>query len=147
MFDLDAGKLIVIAIVALIAIPAKDLPRVLRQLGKWSSKMRRMAAEFQDQFMTAIRDAELRDVRKELHEAALKAREDVSFDPIADMREQITNAVEPKQPEQPAPQGPVQGSVHEGAKADAAFDPIADTREQIAGTVETKQPAHEDASK
>lgn len=150
MFDLDAGKLIVIAIVALIAIPAKDLPRVLRQLGKWSSKMRRMAAEFQDQFMTAIRDAELRDVRKELHEAALKAREDVSFDPIAGMREQITNAVEPKQPkqpEQPAPQGSVQGSVHEGAKADAAFDPIADTREQIAGTLETKQPAHEDASK
>ena len=51
MFDFDAGKLIVIGIVALVAIPSKDLPRVLRQLGQLTGKMRRMAAEFQGQFL------------------------------------------------------------------------------------------------
>ena len=57
MFDFDAGKLIVIGIVALVAIPSKDLPRVLRQLGQLTGKMRRMAAEFQGQFMDAMREA------------------------------------------------------------------------------------------
>jgi sec-independent protein translocase protein TatB len=59
MFDLEPGKLIVIAIVALIAIPSKDLPRVLRSLGQFSGKMRRMAAEFQDNSW-AMREAETR---------------------------------------------------------------------------------------
>ena len=66
MFDFDAGKLIVIGIVALVAIPSKDLPRVLRQLGQLTGKMRRMAAEFQGQFMDAMREAELHDLKKDL---------------------------------------------------------------------------------
>ncbi len=51
MFDFDAGKLIVFGIVALAVIPPKDLPRVLRTVGKYVGQMRRMAAEFQGQFM------------------------------------------------------------------------------------------------
>ncbi len=66
MFDFDAGKLIVIGIVALIAIPSKDLPRVLRQIGQMTGRMRRMAAEFQGQFMEAMREAELDDVKQEV---------------------------------------------------------------------------------
>jgi len=65
MFDLDVGKLIVIGIVALIAIPSKDLPRVLRQLGQLTGKMRRMANEFQGQLMDAMREAELHEIQKE----------------------------------------------------------------------------------
>ena len=68
MFDFDAGKLIVIGIVALIAIPSKDLPRVLRQLGQLTAKMRRMAAEFQGQFMDALRETELQDLKKNLEQ-------------------------------------------------------------------------------
>lgn len=106
MFDLDAGKLIVIAIVALIAIPSKDLPRVLRQLGLMAGKMRRMAGEFQGQFMDAMREAELPDVRKDLREAADSARVDVAFDPLADMRKQIAGAVAPQPPAPPAREPP-----------------------------------------
>lgn len=98
MFDLDAGKLIVIGIVALIVIPAKDLPRVLRQMGQMIGKMRRMAADFQSQLMDAMREAELKDlgedVKRDLHEAVDNARLDVSFDPMTDVRKQVAGAVE-----------------------------------------------------
>ena len=102
MFDLEPGKLIVIAIVALIAIPSKDLPRVLRSLGQFTAKMRRMAAEFQGQFMEAMREAELDDLRKEVGEMRDAVKESVkldgAFDPMAEARKQITNAIEGEKP-------------------------------------------------
>jgi len=66
MFDLDPGKLIVIGIVALVAIPSKDLPRVLRTLGKMVGKMRGMAREFQGHLDTAMKETGFEDVKKEL---------------------------------------------------------------------------------
>lgn len=97
MFDLEPGKLIVIAIVALIAIPSKDLPRVLRTLGQLTGKMRRVAAEFQGQFMEAMREAELEDLRKEVSEMRDAVKESVkldgAFDPMAEARKQITSAI------------------------------------------------------
>ena len=66
MFDFDAGKLLVFGIVALAVIPPKDLPRVLRTVGQYIGQMRRMASQFQGQFMDAMRDAELENVRSEI---------------------------------------------------------------------------------
>jgi sec-independent protein translocase protein TatB len=98
MFDLDPGKLIVIGIVALIAIPSKDLPRVLRTLGQATGRMRRMAAEFQGQFMEAMREAELTDLQKEIEETNKSIMSGVglegSFDPVAEARKQIAGAIE-----------------------------------------------------
>jgi sec-independent protein translocase protein TatB len=105
MFDFDVGKLIVIGIVALVAIPSKDLPRVLRQLGQMTGKMRRMAADFQGQFMDAMREAELHDLRKDLKQEVDSAIAGVglsgAFDPMAEARKQITDAIEgPPKPEE-----------------------------------------------
>jgi sec-independent protein translocase protein TatB len=50
MFDIGWGELVVIGIVALIAIGPKELPTVLRTLGQFMGKVRRMASEFQGQF-------------------------------------------------------------------------------------------------
>ena len=98
MFDFDAGKLVVIGIVALVAIPSKDLPRVLRQLGQLTGKMRRMAAEFQGQFMDAMREAELHDLKKDLEKEVDSAVKGVglngSFDPMEQARKQIADTVE-----------------------------------------------------
>ena len=103
MFDLDAGKLIVIGIVALIAIPSKDLPRVLRQLGQMTGKMRRMASEFQGQFMDAMREAELEDLQKDIKKEVAEVRESVkldgAFDPLAEARKQITSAIDADAPQ------------------------------------------------
>jgi sec-independent protein translocase protein TatB len=99
MFDLDISKMIIVGIVALAVIPPKDLPRVMRTVGQMVGKMRRMAAEFQGQFMEAMREvereADLDSVKKEFQAISDQAKIDTSFDPVGMMREDITKAAEP----------------------------------------------------
>jgi len=66
MFDIDFEKILVFGVIALVVIPAKDLPRVLRTVGQTLGKMRRMANEFRSQFMDAINEADLDQVKKEI---------------------------------------------------------------------------------
>ena len=73
MFDIGWSEFLVIAVVALIAIGPKELPGVLRTVGQWMGKARKMAAEFQGQFQEAMREAEMADLKKsfdEVREAA-----------------------------------------------------------------------------
>jgi sec-independent protein translocase protein TatB len=70
MFDIDGGKLLIIGIVALVVIGPKELPGVLRQVGQAVAKLRRMAAEFQGQFMDAMRESELDQLRKDVTKMA-----------------------------------------------------------------------------
>ncbi|MBC8036782.1 MAG: twin-arginine translocase subunit TatB [Rhizobiales bacterium] len=68
MFDFGVGytEMFLIAVVAIIVIGPKDLPRVLRAFGKTMAKMRGMAREFQGHLDGAMRDAGLDDVKKDL---------------------------------------------------------------------------------
>ena len=97
MFDLDISKMIIVGIVALAVIPPKDLPRVMRTVGQTIGKMRRMASEFQGQFMEAMREvereADLESVKKEFQAINDQAKIDTSFDPVGMMREDMTKAV------------------------------------------------------
>ncbi len=96
MFDLDISKMILVGIVALAVIPPKDLPRVMRTVGQTIGKMRRMASEFQGQFMEAMREvereADLDSVKKEFQAISDQAKIDTSFDPVGLMREDMTKA-------------------------------------------------------
>ncbi len=69
MFDFGVGytEMFLIAVVAIIVIGPKDLPRVLRALGKTVAKMRGMAREFQGHLDGAMKDAGLEDVKKEFN--------------------------------------------------------------------------------
>ena len=73
MFDIGWSELLVIGVVALIAIGPKELPGVLRSLGHWMGKVRRMASDFQDQFREAMREAEVADLKRQFDEASEKA--------------------------------------------------------------------------
>jgi sec-independent protein translocase protein TatB len=68
MFDFGVGytEMFLIAVVAIVVIGPKDLPRVLRGFGKTMAKIRGMAREFQGHLDGAIRDAGLEDVKKDL---------------------------------------------------------------------------------
>src|SRR6185369_4504905 len=68
MFDISWGKLVIIGVVALLVIGPKELPGVLRMLGQYMGKMRRMASEFQGQFNEAMREAEMADLKKQFDE-------------------------------------------------------------------------------
>jgi sec-independent protein translocase protein TatB len=69
MFDFSWGELILIGAVALIVIGPKELPGVLRAIGQWTTKIRRMAAEFQSQFQEAMREADMADLKREIDTA------------------------------------------------------------------------------
>jgi sec-independent protein translocase protein TatB len=58
----------VIGVVALIVIGPKELPAVLRAIGQWTIKIRRMAEEFRNQFQEAMREAEMADLKKQVVE-------------------------------------------------------------------------------
>lgn len=79
MFDLSWTELLVIAVVAIIVVGPKDLPRALRAIGRWTGKAKRMARDFQSQFNEALREAELDTVKKEIESVG-------KIDPLADMR-------------------------------------------------------------
>ncbi|MGH6741061.1 MAG: Sec-independent protein translocase protein TatB [Bradyrhizobium sp.] len=145
MFDIGWSELVVIAVVALIAIGPKELPGVLRMVGQWMGKARKMAAEFQGQFQEAMREAEMADLKKsfdEVREAASgltsggglmsSLQKDVSdamrIDDIDKPAETTTTAAieppaAPTTPEAPAPETFVEATTHEAA------EPLAITRE------------------
>ncbi len=64
MFDIGWSELLVIAIVAIIVVGPKDLPRLMRSFGHYAGRLRRAAAEFQRQFEESMQEAELEEVRQ-----------------------------------------------------------------------------------
>jgi len=92
MFNFAWGEIVVIGIVALIAIGPKELPTVLRSIGHFMGKIRRMANEFQGQFQEALREAELSDLQKQASEFTNSI---TNYDPLAstqkDLEKTFTN--------------------------------------------------------
>jgi sec-independent protein translocase protein TatB len=64
MFDLGWPEMLVIAIVLIVVVGPKDLPRMLRSFGRTTTKLRAMAGDFRKQFDDALKEAELDEVRK-----------------------------------------------------------------------------------
>jgi len=159
MFDIGWSELVVIAVVALIAIGPKELPGVLRMVGQWMGKARKMAAEFQGQFQEAMREAEMADLKKTFDEVKDTAtgfasnnvmtslQKDVSDSlRIDDLNKPETDAqvasaigapVTPATSKVDAPEPPTPETFAE-ADAHAAAEPLAITREVQA------QPAPQD---
>lgn len=65
MFDIGSTELLLIAVVALLVIGPKDLPRVLNTVGKWISKARAMTGHIRSGIETMAREAELEDMEKQ----------------------------------------------------------------------------------
>lgn len=122
MFDIDASKLLIIGVFALVFLGPKELPRVMRQVGNAIGKMRRMASDFQGQFMDAMRESELDDIRKEVAKVGDAAKVELpnidmpnlelakidppTFDPQAEIRKAIESGGAPSAPDAAAPAAP-----------------------------------------
>jgi sec-independent protein translocase protein TatB len=103
MFDVGWSELLVIAVVALVFIGPKELPGVLRAVGQWTGKIRRMASEFQDQFREAMREAEMADLKKDIDEAT--GNLGAGLDPFAEIK-QAAEWTPPATPSADAPPVP-----------------------------------------
>ena len=65
MLDFNAPEFLVVAIVALLVIGPKDLPKAMRFVGKWVGKARGVARQFRSGFDTMVREAELAEMEKQ----------------------------------------------------------------------------------
>ena len=68
MFDIGYSELLMIAVVALVVIGPKDLPKLMRTVGNWVGKARGMARHFRSGLDTMMREAELEEMEKKWRE-------------------------------------------------------------------------------
>jgi len=64
MLDVAPTELLLVAIVALVVIGPKDLPRVMRTVGHWVGRARSVARHFRSGFETMMREAELQELEE-----------------------------------------------------------------------------------
>ena len=94
MLDIGWNELLIVALVTIIVVGPKELPRVLRTVTKLTSKLRSMASEFQIGIDDLAREAELDDLKKSIEDTA-----------SGDLADEIKNTIDPT--------GEVTDSVHE----------------------------------
>src|ERR687884_105347 len=99
--DIGWSEMALIMGVALVVIGPKDLPRVARQVGKWSAKARSMAREFQRSLDDMAREAELQDIKDEIEKASRGAS---SFG--AEIERHVDPDGELRRTPEPPPNGP-----------------------------------------
>ncbi|PWC34353.1 Sec-independent protein translocase protein TatB [Azospirillum sp. TSO35-2] len=95
MFDIAWSELMVIAVIALVVIGPKDLPKAIFTLGKWVRKARGVAREFQTHIDDMMRETELDELRKE----ALKTRDmniKKMMEDTIDPKGEVAKAFDPK---------------------------------------------------
>ncbi len=159
MFEIGWSELVVIAVVALIAIGPKELPGVLRMVGQWMGKARKMAAEFQGQFQEAMREAEMADLKKSFDEVKEAATGFTSNNVMTSLERDVGKALDidgidkpaasatetaaieppvtPTTPEMPIPETFTEADAHA-----AAMEPLAITREaQVPPVTQDAAPA------
>jgi sec-independent protein translocase protein TatB len=158
MFDIGWSELVLIAVVALIAIGPKELPGVLRMVGQWMGKARKMAAEFQGQFQEAMREAEMADLKKSFDEVKEAATGFTNNNVMTSLQKDVSSAlriddidapatsnldapttsaagvpaidppVSPTTPEMPRPETFTEASAHTATTEPLAITPEIETR-------------------
>ncbi len=153
MFDFGIGsaELLMIAIIALIVVGPKDLPKLLKTIGKYVGKIKNMARDFQTHIDDAARETGVDDLKSEFADAG-------DFDLDEDFKQQEaelskvfeTTALEPdNKPEKPAK--PVRKAAGKKTtvkkttvKKSATKKP---TRKKATKKIATKKPAKKPAKK
>lgn len=64
MFDVAPTELMLVAVIALVVIGPKDLPRVMRVVGQWVARARGVARQFRSGFDEMVRESELREMEE-----------------------------------------------------------------------------------
>ena len=67
MLDIGWTEMIVVVLVLILVVGPKDLPRVVRTVGQWTAKARRMSREFTSSLEEIGRETEINDLRRDLN--------------------------------------------------------------------------------
>jgi sec-independent protein translocase protein TatB len=96
MFDFAWSELALIAVVALVVIGPKDLPRVMRTVGQWTRRARAIAREFQGSLDQMVREAELDDMKRHIDRAtSFNVENEIrrTIDPTGDLQRSLDEPV------------------------------------------------------
>jgi sec-independent protein translocase protein TatB len=114
MFDIGWQELFLVAILALIVVGPKELPRLMRTVMRGVRKAREMARDLQSGLDEVAREAELDDLKKELETTGDVAKQiESSVDPageldrdvqkqLSDAAEDLKESTDPDQPPKPS---------------------------------------------
>src|SRR5580658_6634173 len=91
MFDLSWSHILIVLIVALVVVGPKDLPKLMRIVGRWVGKARSMADQFRKSFDEMARQSELDELRQEIE--ALRTQR-----PLADIQNTLHQSILPPDP-------------------------------------------------
>jgi sec-independent protein translocase protein TatB len=131
MFDIGWTEMLVIAIVLIVVVGPKDLPRMLRTFGKTTAKLRSMAGDFQKQFNEALKEAELDDVKKSVDSlrglnpaAEIKKQLNPFEKAAADVRAGLDSAMKPTPSKVAEPAAEAVQAAKPAAEAAHAAEPL-----------------------
>ncbi len=68
MLGIDSTELLLVAVVALVVVGPKDLPKLLRTVGQWIGRARGMARHFRSGIDAMIRESELEEMEAKWRE-------------------------------------------------------------------------------
>jgi sec-independent protein translocase protein TatB len=91
MFDLSWSHILIVLIVALVVVGPKDLPKMMRMVGRWLGKARAMADQFRKSFDEMARQSELDELRSEIE--ALRTQR-----PLAGIEQSLNQSILPPDP-------------------------------------------------
>lgn len=84
--DIGWWELLVTAMVAIIVVGPKDLPKLLRAIGKWTARARAMAGEFQRGLDEMAREAEVEELREKMRDVG-------SINPLSDVKNDLNDGL------------------------------------------------------
>ena len=129
MFDITSSKLLILGIVALLVIGPKDLPALLRTIGKYVGMIKRQAAEFRAQFDEAMRESELSELKKSVEsiqqetEASMREATSSVEKQLEEARQSVDGAMDEPKPAADPTAYHLDGSPAAGADASAPISP------------------------
>ena len=91
MFDIGWTEMAIVALLALIVIGPKDLPKAMQSVGRWVRRARSLTREFQSGLDEMIREAELDDAKKAIEASRnlnLKEKVSEAIDPTGEVLEE-----------------------------------------------------------
>ncbi len=89
MFDIGAAELLIIAVVTILVVGPRELPKLLRTIGKYFGQMQRMARDFRSQMDQALKESELDEMSRDVRKAT-------SYNPVKDIEDTVKSAMPSK---------------------------------------------------
>ena len=87
MLDIGWPELFLIAVVVLLVVGPKDLPKVLRNIGVWVSKAKTVTREFRTHVDDMIHESELEGIRNQINNAGDMDLKSIAEETIGDQDE------------------------------------------------------------